>query len=79
MHKLNLIHLDIKPANISFSPKFKKWIFLDFGLSKFIKDNFYQETLISYSGTYEFSSPQMKKTLTSDNSVNLYYNDVYGL
>ena len=79
MHKLNLVHLDIKPGNISFSPQFNKWIFLDFGFTKFIKENFHQETFISYCGTYAFSSPEMKKTLTSDNFVNLYQNDVYGL
>lgn len=33
MYSINLVHLDIKPANISYSPLFQKHIFLDFGLS----------------------------------------------
>jgi len=33
MHLLNLVHLDIKPANIMISNMFKKIVFIDFGLS----------------------------------------------
>jgi serine/threonine protein kinase len=34
MHQLNITHNDIKPANIVYSPKFKKLVFIDFGLSQ---------------------------------------------
>ena len=40
MHALNLVHLDIKPANIAFSPQFDRWVFLDFGYTQFIKEDF---------------------------------------
>lgn len=39
MHQINLVHLDIKPDNIAFSRYFKKWVFLDFGFSDFIREN----------------------------------------
>jgi serine/threonine protein kinase len=31
-----MIHFDIKPQNIAFSSILKKYVFLDFGLAKFI-------------------------------------------
>jgi serine/threonine protein kinase len=34
LHKLNLVHLDIKPLNILYSQKYKRWIFIDFGISE---------------------------------------------
>jgi len=38
LHLFNIIHFDIKPDNIGFSNHFKKWVFLDFGLTKIIKE-----------------------------------------
>jgi serine/threonine protein kinase len=35
MHYLNFIHGDIKPANIMYSKKYEKNIFIDFGLTQF--------------------------------------------
>lgn len=39
MHTLKMVHLDIKPLNIAYSQSFKKWVFLDFGFTEFIKEN----------------------------------------
>jgi len=36
LHQLKLIHQDIKPENIMYSPSFKRLIFIDYGLSRFI-------------------------------------------
>lgn len=79
MHTLKMVHLDIKPLNIAYSQSFKKWVFLDFGFTEFIKENITQKTLVCYVGTYGYSSPQMKKTLNNNNYVNLYLNDIFGL
>ena len=38
MHKLHLVHRDIKPENIMYSPSLKRMVFIDFGLSTFIKE-----------------------------------------
>jgi serine/threonine protein kinase len=37
MHSLNIIHGDIKLANIMWSETYQKNIFIDFGLSMFLK------------------------------------------
>lgn len=37
LHLVNLIHFDIKPSNICWSPKNESWVFLDFGLSNIIQ------------------------------------------
>ncbi len=33
LHKLNIIHKDIKPSNMMFSPSYNKFILTDFGIS----------------------------------------------
>ena len=38
MHHLHLVHRDIKPENIMLSSSFKKLVYIDFGLSTFIKE-----------------------------------------
>jgi serine/threonine protein kinase len=34
IHTFKTVHCDIKPENIMFSPKYKKNVFIDFGLTK---------------------------------------------
>lgn len=36
MHQLKIVHRDIKPNNIMYSPAFDKNILIDFGSSEFI-------------------------------------------
>ena len=61
MHCLIIVHLDLKQAKISFSHQFKKWIFLDFCFTKFIKEKFFEKTLTYFIGIYDFASSDMKK------------------
>ena len=37
LHSLQICHIDIKVDNIAWSPSFHKFVFLDFGFSKFVK------------------------------------------
>lgn len=37
LNSIKFIHNDIKPANIVYSPNLGKHIFIDFGISKFVK------------------------------------------
>ena len=39
LHCFKIVHMDIKPENIAYSPHFKKFVLLDFGLSEFIKES----------------------------------------
>lgn len=38
LHAFNIVHLDIKPENIAFSPAYNEYVFIDFGLSRIIKE-----------------------------------------
>jgi len=37
MHRLNMVHCDIKLPNTAYNPIIKKWVFLDFGLAKILQ------------------------------------------
>lgn len=39
LHRLHIIHGDIKAENIMWSEKYSKNVLLDFGLSRFISEN----------------------------------------
>lgn len=39
MHELKIIHGDIKPLNIMWSPEYSRNVFVDFGLSTFLEEN----------------------------------------
>lgn len=38
MHRLHLVHLDIKPENVMLSPALKKPVLIDFGLANLIPE-----------------------------------------
>jgi serine/threonine protein kinase len=79
LHALKIIHFDIKLENIAFSPAFDKYVFIDFGLSKIIRQSFGFKSLTSFRGTYSNCSPEMAALSNLDQSafVDLYYNDNY--
>jgi serine/threonine protein kinase len=82
MHRFHLVHLDLKPPNIMFSPSLSRSVFIDFGFSRIIKENIGETSSTKFVGSYSFCSENMKKCLLkreTENRVNLYYNDLFGL
>ena len=81
MHSLHIVHRDIKPSNISWSRSYQKWVFLDFGYSRSIKQKLGEKTWAFYCGTYNYVSEELKSLfhLKQPKFVDLYANDLYGL
>lgn len=54
MHSLNIIHGDIKLENVMWSSTFQKNVFIDFGLSRILKQSIGELTYTSFFGTYHY-------------------------
>ena len=61
MRQLHLVHADIKPENIMYSPGWKKIVLIDFGLAMFIKESVNEETETYFIGTRHFAGREMKE------------------
>lgn len=63
------------------SPTYKKNVFIDFGLSKFLKEKIGELTKTYYFGTYKYCSQEMKALLIKNKMdyIDLYFNDVVAL
>ena len=57
LHAFKIIHCDIKPDNIMFSPSYKKNVFIDFGLSQIIEESAGPQSLSNFRGSPQYSSP----------------------
>jgi serine/threonine protein kinase len=81
LHSLQIVHLDIKPDNIAFSSTLKEYIFIDFGLSRIIKEQLGSKTFTSFLGSLSYCYDEMVKLYLDETSgfVDLYYNDAFGL
>lgn len=56
MHFFHIVHLDIKPANMMFSPFYKKMVFIDFGLSRFVQEEVGFKSLTGFEGSLSYCS-----------------------
>ncbi len=54
MHLLSILHKDIKPENIMFSPTFDKYVFIDFGISEYRNEPQGQLSYTGFGGTYAY-------------------------
>ena len=61
MRQLHLVHADIKPENIMYSPGWRKIVLIDFGLSMIIKESVNEKTETYFVGTPHFVGREMKK------------------
>ena len=55
MHSFGIVHGDVKPENIMWSPSLQKNVFIDFGLSRVVKEKPGQKTYTGFFGTFEHS------------------------
>lgn len=51
IHTCKMVHLDIKTDNVRWSPYFNKWVFIDFGFTKFIKEQVGLKSTTGFVGT----------------------------
>ena len=81
MHSLKLVHRDIKPLNVAWSPTFKRWIFLDFGFSTILQENFGEKTYTKFIGTFNYTIDELQSLFLfgEKGAVNFYKNDEFGL
>lgn len=56
---MGVVHFDIKPDNIMFSPTFNKMVFIDLGLSAPVEAEIGEKILTNFRGTLDYSSPEM--------------------
>ena len=77
MRQIGLIHGDIKPENIMYSPWQRKVVLVDFGLAKFVEQKLLGKTETWFRGTRGFVGEEMA-AITYGNTVevNLFKNDM---
>jgi serine/threonine protein kinase len=56
MHILKIMHQDIKPDNIMYSPTFKRLVFIDFGGCLMIEEPLGLKTQAKFFGTTQYCS-----------------------
>ena len=61
MHSLKMVHRDIKPLNIAWSPSFEKWVFLDFGFATILEENRGNKTYTKFIGTFNYTIDELQK------------------
>ena len=53
MHKLKMVHRDIKRKNIGWSHHFQRWVFLDFGFATILEEKIGEKSMSQFIGTYK--------------------------
>lgn len=64
------------------SEKYEKNVFVDFGLSKILRESIGEMTFTHFFGTYGFCSEEMKNLFFYEkkfDKIDLYYNDMFAL
>jgi serine/threonine protein kinase len=80
LHSFKIIHKDIKPANVLFSPIFNNYVLCDFGLSTALAEDVGFKTHTYREGTLGYMCEELRSLKTNTRGwVDLYFNDIYGL
>lgn len=80
LHSFGIIHKDVKPSNMVYSPALQNFVFIDFGISMWVKERPGEQTKTFREGTFQYMSPQMKRLDPGCAGwVDLYWNDLYAL
>ena len=56
LHKMKMVHFDIKPDNLMWSPHFKREVFIDFGLSEILEEGQGFKYPIKFKGSLNYCS-----------------------
>jgi serine/threonine protein kinase len=59
LHRFKIIHRDINPSNIMFSPKRNSLVFIDFGFSLIVPEDQGFKSSTTFHGTPAFVSREM--------------------
>lgn len=78
MHSFNLIHYDIKIENVGYSPSYKKFVYIDFGLSEIIFKTLGTKINMYFKGTPNYCSSQLAILERNGKKgyIDPYYNDL---
>lgn len=80
MHKLRLIHKDIKPPNILYSHEQEDYVLCDFGISHFVVEEVGWKSPTYRDGTSNFMTEEMANMSSSSLAqIDLYWNDLHGI
>jgi serine/threonine protein kinase len=63
MHMLKIIHRDVKPENILFSPTFNKHVFIDFGCTGILNEAIGEVTFTKFAGTAAYCTEELVQLL----------------
>lgn len=79
LHNLHIAHKDVKPSNILYCQRLKKFVLCDYGCAEYVQEEIGQLSKTVLAGTGKFMGPEMLEILTNTKRkkvVDLYYNDV---
>ena len=66
LHQWKVLHMDINPQNIMYSPHFQKVVFIDYGFSEVVEQCQGFKTETAFKGTPEFISKEMFRLMALD-------------
>ena len=77
LHRLRIVHLDIKPDNLGFSSQNFSPVFIDFGFSKILKEFLGSKSFSPFMGSINYCCKEMVDLYVREMEgyVDLYYND----